>query len=44
MCNGGIAAGLARIVKTIREYKARGVMGDAEVGLESDIISVVFGG
>lgn len=31
-------------VPETREYKARGVLDDEEVGLESDVVSVVFGG
>jgi hypothetical protein len=31
-------------VAEIREYMARGMMDDDEIGLESDIVSIVFGG
>jgi hypothetical protein len=31
-------------VAEIREYMARGMMDDEEIGLESDIVSIVFGG
>lgn len=31
-------------VPEIREYMARGILKDREIGLESDIVSIVFGG
>ena len=31
-------------VPEVREYMARGMLGDDEIGLESDIVSIAFGG
>jgi hypothetical protein len=31
-------------VAEIREYMARGMMDDDEIGLESDIVSITYGG
>ena len=30
--------------KTVREYMARGMIGDDEIGLDSDIVSITFAG